>query len=260
MMPRIPESTRILLIPSDDSRTTELTISRRLAIVLGALAVVVTVVLVLIVVSYAGLLRRADAAPQLRRQLSEVEGQLVRVQELNSELESMRELQEQVLTLLGVTPPEPGEEPEAGGSAGIVDQIMTPPPDRWPMRGYVTAEFEEADPRRGSRSHLGIDLTAAVGTPIVAAGRGVVQVAETDEYLGNYVEIRHGFGYVTVYAHCSSLAVQAGDRVDAGQVIAAMGGTGEVTAPHLHFEVWKDGETVNPRVVIPGEPEGPRRD
>jgi murein DD-endopeptidase MepM/ murein hydrolase activator NlpD len=48
--------------------------------------------------------------------------------------------------------------------------------------------------------------------------------------------------------------------VDAGQVVAAMGGTGEVTAPHLHFEVWKDGETVNPRVVIPGEPEGPRRD
>jgi murein DD-endopeptidase MepM/ murein hydrolase activator NlpD len=254
---RIPDFTRILLIPSDDSRTTELTISRRLVIALGVLVLTILSVFVLLILSYATLLQRVDETPELRRQLGAVERQLVQVQDLNRELETMRELQEQVLTLLGVEPRAPVEGDEAVGGPGIVEAIMTPPPDRWPMRGYVTAEFEEGDPARGNQPHLGIDLTAPVGTPVRAAGRGLVQKAATDEYLGNYVEIRHGFGYVTVYAHCSSLAVQAGDRVDAGQIVATMGGTGKVTAPHLHFEVWKDDEPLNPRVVISGEPEGP---
>jgi len=93
---------------------------------------------------------------------------------------------------------------------------------------------------------------------IGAAGRGIVQQAGWDDHLGNFVEIRHGFGYVTIYGHCGQLAVHVGDRVDEGQVSGTLGGTGEVSAPHLHFEIWKEGRAIDPRSILAGEPGGTR--
>lgn len=141
----------------------------------------------------------------------------------------------------------------AGASLGL---IALPPPDLWPVKGRATREFAAAG---GSGSapggaHEGIDLAAAVDTPIKAAGKGVVTRAGWDPFLGNYVEIAHGLGYVTVYGHCSRLAAREGDRVDRGQEIAFLGGTGQATAPHLHFEVWKNGAALDPRLVMTGDP------
>ena len=103
-------------------------------------------------------------------------------------------------------------------------------------------------------SHPGLDIASATDTPITAAAAGRVVRAGEDPYLGNYVEIEHGFGYLTVYGHCSRLAVGRGDEVETGQIIAYMGDTGQATATHLHFEVWRQGEAVDPRSVINGDP------
>lgn len=264
MLLRFPPHTRIIVIPSDDHSTHEFVISRRLLAAMTTLMVLVTLLLLVVILSYANLLSQARSVPELQARLVAANAQLVRVQELNLEIEEMRGLQERLLTMLGVSQlaPEQADSLRAatgrlGEAAGV---IMTPPPDVWPLVGPVTGEFSDGDLVNGKPPHYGIDLVAPVDTPIRAAGRGVVQNVGWDDDLGNYVEIRHGFGYVTIYGHCSRLLVQAGDRVDAGQEVATLGGTGRVTAPHLHFEIWRDGEAVDPRAVIPGDPEVPRMD
>lgn len=102
-----------------------------------------------------------------------------------------------------------------------------------------------------SRMHKGVDFAAPTGTPIYAAGDGVVQRANWNGGYGNYVLIRHGNGYATAYAHLSRFArgVQAGSRVRQGEVIGYIGSTGASTGPHLHYEVHVNGEQVNPASI-----------
>ena len=97
-----------------------------------------------------------------------------------------------------------------------------------------------------NRLHGGIDFGARSGTPIRAAGSGIVITATYSSGYGNMVAIDHGGGISTVYAHCSSIGVIKGQRIARGQVVGAVGSTGLSTAPHLHFEVRVRGKTVNP--------------
>ena len=94
--------------------------------------------------------------------------------------------------------------------------------------------------------HVGIDLSAVEGTPILSAAKGVVSYAGWKSGYGNTVEIDHGFGYMTRYAHASKLLVTRGQAVLRNEVIAQVGRTGTATASHLHYEVWVDGEAKNP--------------
>jgi len=117
-----------------------------------------------------------------------------------------------------------------------------------PVPGPVTSAF---GPRShpilgGTRMHNGVDMTAPYGTPIEAAAAGVVVWAGPRSGYGNTVIIEHGNQYATLYAHASSLAVDRGERVRAGQVVARAGATGLATAPHLHFEVRLLGVPQNP--------------
>jgi murein DD-endopeptidase MepM/ murein hydrolase activator NlpD len=97
------------------------------------------------------------------------------------------------------------------------------------------------------KMHEGMDFTAATGTPIYATGDGVVKNADnTLSGFGNHIEILHGFGYLTLYAHLSKYNVRPGQRVKRGDVIGFVGSTGRSQAPHLHYEVHKDGKVVNP--------------
>jgi len=261
---RFPPHTRIIVIPSDDRSTNEFSISRRLLVALTLLLILVTILFLIVILSYSTLLQQARQVPELQGRLVTANAQLVRVQELNRELDSMRDMQERVLTMLGVNRMQLDAAADTAAGANdpararlgeVAGVIMTPPPDVWPVLGHVTREFAAADLVNGRPPHYGIDLVAPAGTDVRAAGRGIVQSAGWDDDLGNYVEIRHGFGYVTIYGHCSRLIVQTGDRVEPGQTIAALGGTGRASAPHLHFEIWRDGEAVDPRIVIPGSPE-----
>lgn len=110
-----------------------------------------------------------------------------------------------------------------------------------PMRGEISGKF---DPESG---HLGVDITGAEGEPIMAALEGTIIFAAWTSETGYVIELMHRNGLVTVYKHNSILLGKAGDRVTAGQPIAIIGNTGEITTgPHLHFELWQEGRPLNP--------------
>ena len=108
--------------------------------------------------------------------------------------------------------------------------------------GYRTDPFTKV-----KKMHEGMDFTAKTGSPTYATGDGVVTRADNSvSGYGNHIVIRHGFGYETLYAHLSKYKARAGQRVKRGDIIGYVGSTGRSEAPHLHYEVHKDGKVVNP--------------
>ena len=98
-----------------------------------------------------------------------------------------------------------------------------------------------------TKFHAGMDFAASVGTEIYATGDGVVLRADADASgYGNHVRINHGYGYMTLYGHMSKINVRPGQRVKRGDVIGYVGNTGKSVGPHLHYEVHKNGQTLNP--------------
>ena len=97
------------------------------------------------------------------------------------------------------------------------------------------------------RFHSGMDFSAPVGTDIFATGNGVVTFTGWRQGYGETVEVDHGFGYTTRYAHCSKLVARRGQKVKRGDVIAKVGNTGKSTGPHLHYEVHFNGKAIDPR-------------
>ena len=125
-------------------------------------------------------------------------------------------------------------------------------PAGMPAPGYISSSYGgRNDPfGRGRAHHLGIDIDANSGDPVTAAAEGVVSFSGVRNGYGNVVEIDHGNGYKTLYAHNSANLVRVGDIVRAGQQIAKVGSTGRSTGSHLHFEVKLDGRQVNPRQYL----------
>ena len=138
---------------------------------------------------------------------------------------------------------------QGGGEVMSPDATRAPTGTlQWPLpvAGTITSQFgHRVDPITGEvSSHTGTDIACAEGTPILAAADGTVTVANSlDSWGGSYgyyIQIDHGSGLETLYAHCSSICVTTGQQVQAGQVIAYVGHTGRVTGNHLHLEVWVD--------------------
>jgi murein DD-endopeptidase MepM/ murein hydrolase activator NlpD len=108
--------------------------------------------------------------------------------------------------------------------------------------GYRSDPFTKA-----RKFHEGMDFTAKMGTPVFASGDGIVSRADnTASGFGNHIVIRHGFGYETLYAHLSRYKSRVGQYVKRGDIIGYVGSTGRSEAPHLHYEVHKNGDVVNP--------------
>ena len=144
---------------------------------------------------------------------------------------------------------------QGGGELMSPDSTRTPTGTlQWPLpvAGTITSQFgHRVDPITGEvSSHTGTDIACAEGTPILAAADGIVTVANgLDSWGGSYgyyIQIDHGSGLETLYAHCSSICVTNGQQVQAGQVIGYVGHTGRATGSHLHFEVRANGNRVNP--------------
>lgn len=114
--------------------------------------------------------------------------------------------------------------------------------------GFISSYFgRRMDPMSGRRSvHRGVDFSARKGTPVVAPADGVVTFSGRWKKYGNVVEVSHGFGFVTRYAHLEKQLVRKGQRVKRGDVIARVGSSGKSTFSHLHYEVVADGRRVNP--------------
>lgn len=132
------------------------------------------------------------------------------------------------------------------------DGLLHAYPTAWPADGWVTSRYGwRRSPLPGAQTfHTGVDVAASYGTPIRAAGDGVVISSAYREAYGYTVEIDHGYGLGTLYAHNSRMLVSEGDQVRRGDVIARMGSTGRATGPHLHFEVHRDGVPVNPSLYL----------
>ena len=127
-------------------------------------------------------------------------------------------------------------------------------PSQWPTDGgFISSPFGgRPNPFSGYGRdwHPGIDIAVDYGTPVYASAAGYVQQAGWYGGYGKYIRLGHDFGYETAYGHMSSLAVSAGSFVKKGEVIGYVGSTGYSTGPHLHFEILKYGEQVNPSSLI----------
>jgi len=101
------------------------------------------------------------------------------------------------------------------------------------------------------KMHKGIDIAAPTGTKVYAAGSGkVLKITSSDDGYGNCIVIEHGYGFVTRYAHLSGFKIKEGNEVKKGDLIGLVGSTGRSTGPHLHYEIEKDGERIDPKKYI----------
>ena len=117
----------------------------------------------------------------------------------------------------------------------------------WPVRGKVTQEFG----MRGAMKHDGIDISARLGTPIRASNSGKVLYSGNEiKGFGNIIIIKHGQGFITVYAHNETNYVAEGEKVGRGQIIGKVGNTGRSSGPHLHFEIRRNNRPFDPRLLL----------
>lgn len=145
---------------------------------------------------------------------------------------------------------------DSGARAPVAESARPSLADPLPS-GRVTRGFGPSrNPlSQGEEFHKGIDLAAANGTSVLAADAGTVELA-SKEYAplpsaGTVIVLDHGKSRKTFYSHLSALKVEAGQRVTRGQAIGSVGNTGVSTGPHLHFEVWENGEHVDPATEVP---------
>ncbi len=138
-------------------------------------------------------------------------------------------------------------------AAGIIGQTTTAPGAlNWPVTGTITSPFGyRPNPFGGGMEfHQGLDIAAPTGTTVTAAAGGTIISAGWYGGYGNYILIDHGGGMATGYGHLSQIFVSAGQQVQKGQAIGAVGSTGMSTGPHLHFEVRINGKPTDPAAYL----------
>lgn len=127
---------------------------------------------------------------------------------------------------------------------------------RWPAEGPLTSGFGIRWRGWLPELHRGVDIALPVGTPVRAMAPGTVRFAGTMAGYGTVVWLDHGGEVLSVYAHLSELRVRAGERVEGRHVVALSGASGSVSAPHLHFEIWRWGREEDPVPLLGGPPAG----
>lgn len=222
---------------------------------LVAAAGLVLLAVVALVASWGYLAVRAHRSRELEMEVARLSGQATQVTALAQELESVEAAYERLRELFGpAAPAEAGDLwlPPSAGRAGISTAGIAPSetgvPTEWPLTepGFLTQTPMEG----GGEDHPGIDIAVPTGSYVRAAGSGTVAEAGADGVYGNYVVIDHGDGYHSLYGHASMVLAVAGEEVRRDEVIALSGSSGQSTAPHLHFEISKDGVPVDPLTLV----------
>ncbi len=198
----------------------------------------------------------------LEARLAEAATQTARIRDLAERLDKAESSYAQLRQLVGgevtgsareVRLPEPATTTSVNKGIAPTDDSATLLPASWPVarRGFVSRSFE---PQSGSAlgEHRGVDIALPSGSYVRAAGGGIVEEAGDDPVYGLFVRVAHSQGITTLYGHNSWLFVAEGDSVEQNEVLALSGNTGQSSAPHLHFEVRRNGEAIDPTVFISG--------
>jgi murein DD-endopeptidase MepM/ murein hydrolase activator NlpD len=247
----------IVVVPhgANDLSTRSFEISYRRLTAAAVLLVILLVVWAGMTLSWLYIGSQAARVPGLQQEVANLETAQEQVQELAVALRRLEAQYTQVRELLGANRPSdptsiwlPAIGEVSVADAANADSSSALVPKAWPLtqRGYVTQEHLGRIPGQ----HPGIDIAIAEGNYVRASGGGIVTEAGDDPVYGKFVRIRHAEGFESVYGHASELFVAIQDAVERHQVIALSGNTGSSTAPHLHFEVWKDGVPIDPREIV----------
>ncbi|MFW6079646.1 MAG: M23 family metallopeptidase [Gemmatimonadota bacterium] len=243
----------LIVVPHGDleTRTFELSYTR-VKVLLGIAAVVVAAFIVM-ASSWWYVAAQAARVPGLESDVARLEEERARVAELARTLESVEAQYERVRAALGADAAPADDElwlPPLRGDSGRGSPVAgaAARPESWPVTrpGYIT----RAVTGTGESNHPGVDIAVPNDSYIRAAGAGVVEEAGQNEVYGRFVLIDHGNGYESMYGHASRVFVAPGDSVERNEVIALSGSTGRSTAPHLHFEIRRNGEFVDPLTLV----------
>jgi murein DD-endopeptidase MepM/ murein hydrolase activator NlpD len=242
---------------------------RKLRLALYA-AGAVAVALFLMAASWFWLAAQAGRVQMLQREVAELQQERQERERLARTVARMQATYDQIRVLLkGELPPPdsiqararavgaraPGDSgatrdttaTDAGADSAAKDGPSAALPHAWPLADLA---FVTRGPTGAPEGHPGLDIAVAAGSRILAAGEGTVLEAGDDPVYGRFVVIGHGGGYQSLYGHASRLLVHPRQHVRAEQVIALSGSTGVSTAPHLHFEIRRNGQPLDPRRFV----------
>jgi murein DD-endopeptidase MepM/ murein hydrolase activator NlpD len=225
----------------------------------GLLALVVA-----LVVLWGPIVRAAGRVPGLETRAARLQAENAKIVELSAAVDSLEQRYGQVRRMLGadivpdpvgratslpVAPPIVARLPTTPSAAAAADDTLAPP-RRWPLdesgfmtRGQVTDSARE-------ETHPGLDIAIPVGRLVRASGAGTVTQTGSDPEYGSFVLLQHRDSYQTMYGHLSRILVDSGATVQPGDAIGLSGNSGRSTAPHLHFEIRRQGVSLDPLTLV----------
>jgi murein DD-endopeptidase MepM/ murein hydrolase activator NlpD len=218
---------------------------------LGGIACLLALLVVAALVMTLAGTYRLSRLSYLERRNRQLEGEFAKVVSLRKQLAQVEEQSRKMATMLGI---EKTPAPVNWDSVPLDSQALPewlkgkvwgaePVPKLLPVEDYAVSQ-------RAKEGHLAVDLAAAEGALVRATADGVVEQRGEDRQYGRFLLLKHGQGYGSYYGHLQDWNVDKGDSVQAGQTIAWVGTTGKSTAPHLHFEIRRDGQRIDPASVL----------
>lgn len=214
-----------------------------------------------LVALYGPIVRTAARVPGLQREVRQLRDDNGRVRELAAALDSVEQRYAQVRAMIGadivrepvqvasMLPVAPAIRAVPAGTPARFE-LGSGAPSHWPLDdpGYVTRG--QVGGAAQDEAHPGVDIAVPIGSVVRASAGGSVADAGDDPEYGNFVLLQHPSGYQTMYGHLSRIIVTKGDSVEPGAVLGLTGNSGRSTAPHLHFEVRHDGQSVDPLSLV----------
>jgi murein DD-endopeptidase MepM/ murein hydrolase activator NlpD len=261
----------LLIVPEDDSKGIKLRFSTKTFWLLVAVLCFIIVVYLISLITYGKVFTVAILSSSLAEENKKLKEYNSKVVMLEKELEEYREFALKVAELAGISPPfadqkeksstliksissdssslSPGNSKINKKNLAYLRKIKNAPIDLPVQGGWLSRSFEE-DSSDFQSFHLGIDLAVKPGTPIKATADGMVKFAGNDSIFGNLIILDHFNGFTTYYGHNSIIKVKTGQKVQKGEIIALSGNTGKSSAPHLHYEIRKEGTPLDPKDFI----------
>jgi len=246
----------IIIVPHDLKKTRTYRVPYALFYAIVGLIAAGLIVMIVFLATYGTILVRSQEALIYKRQIEELTKRQEQMGELRRNLAQVRGMNLQVRRMLGLgvtaqdsvamSEAEKGKPELSQGLEEEQAAMLRAIPTFWPVRGFITNRFSAGGGQSDSLFHGGIDVAVDRGTPVRSAASGYVTEAGWNDSYGYYVQIDHGYGIKTLYAHADMLVVIKGERVAQGQTIAYSGNTGRSTAPHLHFQVTQNNIPVDP--------------